>query len=310
MAYTAQPVGFLASVVARARVYTDEPSFAAKYPTDILYPIIESAWDRAMREANAVADNAIVVRYSLAIDPDTAVYYLPPTVGQVLRFGKARDTGLNPDWIIPRSRLNPAGGGIIFEGPNVRFEPRPTTSETLTIEYIPNGHCTLHSSTVTEAAFTSTTSFTLDNTPDEGYFDRRPNAYLGAVWRLLSGPTPAGRSYCPVQERVITGYNSSTGAVTFDVPLDVSFSGTSGNYVYEVVPLESPFFLDAVAWDVATTIHGIGDNGSKAKFSEFRYMQQMRLIRLSLGKINQRSNSLMRGDIVGADVDSNLPVIL
>jgi len=302
MPYTAQPVGFLADVVQRIRDYTDEPVDEAKYTTDRLHPLIQGAYDRCMHEVNAVGENPIVVRWSLPITTDTQVYQLPPNIGQILRFGYTPDgQTLNTDWIIPRSRLNPSGAGIIFEGPVVRFEPAPTSARTLTVEYIPNGHCMLHFSTVAHSAGHSTTTFTPDITPDEGYFDLTPNAYLGSVLNLLDGPIPTTAGYAAFapQGRIISDYAATTNVLTVGPAMDFNPATESGTLTYEIVPFLGYMFKEAIAWDVARKLHAIAGRRSQSLSAQQFFVEQMRLIRMTFANYNQRTGQSFRGDIPG-----------
>lgn len=309
MAYTAQPAGFLADTVQRIYDYANEPSENPKWSTDKLFPLIRGSYARCMQDVNGLGQNPIVVRFDLTTTATQRTYLLPPNVGQILAFGKVDDvSGEFYERIIPNSRLNPCGAGVTFEGPIVRFEPNWGVAETLRVLYIPNGDCALHLGTCAEAD-TTTTSVKINIAPSEGYFDRRPNAYLGSVLRLLSATVssvaayPSGYTYYPIQERVITGMVATSLLATVDTAFDFDPSTAitgSAIHTYEIVPFMGDMFQEAIAWDTAAIIHGTEKRYNDKKDALANRLNQMRMIRSNLSAYNSRSGMILRKDIFGA----------
>lgn len=302
----AYPSSFLTDLFTRIRDYTDEPEDSAKWTDAKLYRWVRQAFHRVMQDVNAVGDNPIVVRWDLDVNAEDQVYYLPPNVGQILRFGRVNDQNqLVYDAVVPRSRLNPVGAGIIFEGPRVRLEPRWNTGETLRVEYIPNGDCPMHEGVVDQTEIGADT-LKLDITPSAGEFDQRPNAYLGSCVRLLDGPVPSGHGWFPVQDRVIVSQSTSSGDPNWWVYPDVDFDPPpveTGNYTYEIVPFFGWMFIEALAWNVAMSIHATNMSdparAGKLKAAQLMYNNEMRAIRGSLSHYNARSGGKFDGDMPG-----------
>lgn len=312
MAYTAQPAGFLADTVQKIYDYANEPSDNPKWTTDKLFPLIRGAYGRIMQDVNGIGQNPIVVRFDVTVTATDRTYLLPPNVGQVLMIGKVDTvTGNFFEQVIPRSRLNAYGSGVSLEGPTIRFEPNWGIGETLRVLYIPNGDFSIHLGTFTQnATGVSTTAFPLTLSPSEGYFDRRPNAPLGSIVRLLSAvsaagvaSTPTGYDYFPIQERPVSGYTSTSHIVTVPVAFDFDpssasvMSGTDPAVItYEIVPFMGDLFQEALAFDVAGRIAGIEKRPLDKKDCIFNALEQKRQIRTSLGHYNARSGNILHDD--------------
>ena len=303
MAYTAQPAGFLADTIQRIYDYTNEPDENPKWTTDKLFPLIRGSYGRCMLDVNGVGQNPIVVRFDITTTATQRTYMLPPNVGQVIAIGKVNSqTGEFYERIIPRTRLSPFMAGVTFEGPLVRFEPIWGVAETLRVLYIPNGDCALHLGTVAEAD-TTTTSVKINIAPTEGYFDRRPNAYLGSMLRLLSATVssaaayPSGYTYYPIQERPITGMVPTSLVATVDTAFDfdpaTAITG-SAIHTYEIVPFMGDLFQDAIAWDVAAMVNGTEKRYTEKADCMKNRLNQMRMIRQNLSHYNSRSGTLLR----------------
>jgi len=309
MSYTAQPVGFLAETIQRIYDYANEPSDNPKWTSDKLFNLIRGSWARAMNDVNTLGKDPIVVRYDIPVTNSQKTYLLPCNVGQILSFGKVEpQTGEFYEVVLPRSRLNPCGGGVLFEGNLVRFEPSWPSSETLRILYIPSGDFVCHLGTFAASdTGVSATKFPISLTPTEGYFDRRPNGYIGSVVRLLScvdgsnnAVNPSGYGYFPIQERPIVSVAGTTRLATVDPAFDFDpASLTGGTITYEIVPFLGQLFQEAVAWDVAAIIHGTEGRPNDKRDAWNNKAQQMRTIRSNLSGYNARTGSLLRGDIPG-----------
>lgn len=314
MPYTSQPTGTLADVVQRIYDYADEPSVEAKYTTDKLFPLITQAYSRVMMEHNSMSEHPIVVRWSLTVTESVQNYYLPPNVGQLLKIGKVEDvTGRNNEWTVPRSRLNPYGPGVLLEGNMIRWEPKPRIGETLQLEYIPDGYCSIHLGTFTQGdtVTPSDTTFALNASPSEGYFDQIPNAYLGQVVRIIDCQTtgsvedqPTGYTSFPIQERPISGYAPTTNVITVEPAFDFNLGTNAGiaadsTYTYEVVPFFWSLLKEAVIWDVVRRLHGISGKKQQEASARIYYIETMRNIRMNAANYNQRTGSSFKGDMPG-----------
>jgi len=293
MAYTAQPVGFLADTVQRIRDFTDDPTDTPKWLTDRLYPLIRQSYGKVFRDIFGATDHYPLVRFSVAVVAGTATYALPSNIGRLLRFSRQETTtGYMTDFIVPRDHLHPLGPGVRLEGNVLRFEPTPTSTETLTLEYIPNGQCAIHLGTFTQAASgLSTTSMPIALGPSEGYAAGRPYEYLGQLYRLLgtSGSVPTGYLVFPVQERPITGWTPSTGNVTVGPALDFNPASFSGTYTYEVVPYFWDVMSQAIALDVVRQVHTFEDRSSKRDPTRVLYLEELKSLRDYFNSLQART---------------------
>lgn len=310
MAYDAQGVGYLARVTTAVRDALDMGETTSKWTDSKLYPYIVKAWAEIMNDVNGLGDNAIHVGYSLTLTSGTLIYPLPANFGRFVRLYQTLDSTIGDAYEIgvPHSRLNPYSGNFLLEGNYLKLEGVPLGTEAVVLEYVPDGFCTIHTGTAdfSNSGLTSS-QIPLDYSPSEGYFDRRQNAYVGQVVRLLEGlsvPAPATYSYFPVQERIITSVDESTGYATLNKAWDVDpVAEGLGEVTYEVVPFMGLQFESMLTWRVAQKIHTIEDTQGVSKrgreFERF-YQQEMRNLRMWLNNKNSRTGNRFRGDVPGS----------
>ncbi len=310
MSYDAQPVGFLADVVARVREYIDDPDVKTKWTTDKVWPMIVDAWGQIMLDLTNVAENPIIVSYNISVVDDTQTYTLPANMGTFMGLYRVEDAteGTRTALRVPGGRRNPNGPGLLFEGNVLRFRPDWGVTETLQIDYIPNGHCALHTGSTNLSDGVATASqLTLDYEPDEGYFDRTPNAYVGSVIRVLNsteiGDAPGSYIVFPVQERVITAVDTTTLVATLNKDLDFDPTADAyGSCPYEVLPFHGYALRGCVAWLVASMIKAV-ENPKEASPLQHQYLRQLRAIRLKIANMN----GVLPSNVNGSFLDSRLP---
>lgn len=299
MSYSAQSVGYLSDCIARIRLYTDEPTDRAKYSAVDLWPIIRGQLRQVYRDIARIGDSPLIVRYDISVVAATKEYWLPGNVGSVLRLGKV-DSQTNDicDVMFPRGRYNFRGPGYTLEGNVIRFEPDYNVTETLRVEYVPNGDTMIHLGTCA-AADGSLTQLKVSSSPSEGYFDGRPNAYLGSVLRILSvsGSTPTvptGYLSFPVQERNVTGFDVATNKVTVKPDFDFNLSSlASGTYTYELVPYYGDELVQAVAIGVSRQLHMIAKRADAAQAMTALYRDEMRSLRDDIAHREERRGGQM-----------------
>lgn len=103
------------------------------------------------------------------------------------------------------------------------------------------------------------TTVVLDNSPDIGNFDPRPNAFIGGRWRLLSSDKiPFDHIAMIWQERDIIEYDAASQKITLSSPLD--FTPYGSTLVYEILPLGETVLFNAAAIETARLIHGMNGN--------------------------------------------------
>lgn len=295
MAWTAQPATYLASIMRRIREWSQEALSDSQWPNDRLWPMVVEAWAELMDDVNGVGDNPIVIDFDFAVTTAQARYQLPGNMGQFLLLGRRETSSATlSEAVIPRSRLHPLRAGVSFEGPTLKFEPFPPLDETLTIRYIPSGYCSVHSGYIAgSSAGTTASVLNLDQNPDEGYFDRVPNAYVGAVIRVLYPEeieAPFAWSIFPVQERIITAVDATIAQATLDRDLDFNPETDGlGSMRYEVVPFLGGMCQGAIVWKTLSAIAKLRKDATGAKLSAHEYSVKMRAIRSWASGINARS---------------------
>lgn len=287
------------------RDYTDEPVSNAKFTTDKLYPLIRDAYGQVVDDVNATADNPLIVTFTMSITDGDQYAMLPANVGQIVRIGEFDSTtgGWLSSWI-PGGRRWSWGSGLSLEGSMLRFDPYAVSSGNLTVQYIPKGEFLVHVGTCT-AANASSTTLKLNSAPTDGYFDARPNAYIGSILRVLSmtGTQQIGSTACtvfPVQERPIQSVAVTNLVATVAKEFDGDLSlATGSTYTYEVVPWFSYEIISAVAWHCAMSLHMIhgGDQvrAGRAAGARQMYNNAMRSLRGRVSGMNQVSSPLYRG---------------
>lgn len=241
---------FLETVVERARAYVNDPDTEAKYTDDwVIRHCVMPAMTDVLARLNLSQDNPIINRITLTLSTEDRYYQLPPCVGEVLEIGV-----YDSNWTLlqeakPRDFLNPFQSGWRLEGNQLVIEPLPSSTDTarvtnFQVSFISNGQVYPHLSedggTLEEDADGVHTVW-LDPSPDKGALDRRPNAYVGQMIRLI----PANGA---VEERVIgsSGYTGGRFWVTTRSPF-TEISAPQDTIKYEIAPQGHEALYDAIA---------------------------------------------------------------
>lgn len=312
MAYDAEPVGVLATLVDRIHTWSNEPTIQAKYPASKLYPIIRSHYGEVFSELMRMSDNQYWVRFDVSVvDGDTHVL-LPSNVGTIERIVE-RDsvTGLPRTEFYNRGRRHVAGPGFQHEGNFLRWSPTWVGgAKTLTIEYQPSGETHVGYGTAATAS-SSQSALVLSTSPTEGYFDRRPGAYLGLWLRVLGAGTtltenPSGYSFFPIQERVIRAYDENAAAgpqVTVEPQFDFDLSSaahnaSSGftNLRYEIVPSGLAKLTDVIAWRTVMTLHSVSGNSKLRNLAQQEYANKYRDLKMAVANVNNITGNRFEHD--------------
>ncbi len=266
----------------KLRNLIDEPALNAKYTDAQLMSYVQPAYEAVLQDVLANSDAPIVIRYDLVVSDATAVYILPPVVGEILRLVKINGiTGL-PEWELPvRSRLNPSGPGFTIEGNTVRFSPPWKTSDTLQLEFIPTGGIEIHTGDTTTY---DATSVTLSSSPTLGTLDKRENAYAGSILRAL---VAASDSSFPIQDRTITNYDAATRVATVNPAFSPEVPAAT-TLTYEVVPMIGRLMEDVVTYYAATLVLSGEGDPDRVAMLEKKYAELVRAIKLRLVNIENR----------------------
>lgn len=273
--------GLLTKAIRWVRTRANEPRASAKYSDTRVLELLSEELASVTEDAYAMAVHPPYAEFTLVPVSGQQRYMLPPNVKEVHRIGvKDTTTGLWQWEVKPLSRNYPLGPQVVFEGGNIiRFLPTPSgntalVGETITVEYIPGGVMPMHQSVLavysadndTGTQLLTTTGGRLIATSTSwfmGEFDRRPNAFLGQVLRLLATPTdksPTGYNFFPVQERPLTSYAVATGAVAWSPPLDFDPSTVSDKAILiPAIDIASgrTYFIGEVVPNVDSALFGL-----------------------------------------------------
>lgn len=282
-------------------LWANEPQVRAKYDTLTISRMICGGLDQALLDLYNVAQNPPRAAFNVQLVSQQERYMLPANIQQISRVAKIDTVSGRIHWeVIPRSFRDLNGPNIIFEGfTSFRLVPIPQAiTDIITIEYIPGGHFQFHQNALISKTGSSTriTSNTTTNTSSGylmqsatpwmlGYYDRRPNAYLGCSLRLLGTHNDVGGGgvpFFPIQERIITNYEvygdataylKFTTSPSFDIQIVFSSLSDVVNYpgqpenttwmVYEVLPNCDPGVMLLATVNTAIDLVTIEGNKSK-----------------------------------------------
>ena len=260
---------------------TNEASINAKYDAAKIIKYFNRAAPLICNEIFRVSDGPNSVRWDLIIVSGQESYARPPHIGEILRIAKM-DSQNRVDWTIqPDSRFNPLGPGVVFDGPNIRFEPAWNKSETLQVWYIPNGQFSFVegifdvASTVSTPVLGAVTTHT-DNSL-LGVRDTRENAYSGYVLEV----TYANGL---IEHRAIDSSSFATGSHVLTVSPDLTTAPVAADS-YSMVPIFGIEALELIAIQAAIDILRF-EGATKREAAVVRMWQQhMRMLRLVHGSL-------------------------
>lgn len=237
---------FLYTVCDRMRAYVDEPDLDAKYnDTYLCRHIIGPAMVDILSRLNNTIGSPLICSFDITLTASNTAYYLPPCVQQVLRVITTDTNGSPILDAIPRDIFHRNGPGWRLEGtPGALSFTTPSApvgaDQVITVWYIHNGDVRPHYGDGTLTLASTVPTITLDLLPTIGDLDRRPNAYVGCVLRIIP-TTPQ-----PIEERHIISHTYSGGVwtITLDRPLTYTSNGT---VAYEIAPAGSESLYEAIA---------------------------------------------------------------
>lgn len=304
MAYDSRPTGVLATLVDNIHEWSNESKVKAKYTPSKLYPLIQANWKEVFSEILRMSDNSFVAEHSFTMTNNDTTTLLPANVGVIERIIKKNATTGNYDYeIYNRSRRNPGAPVFRLEGNVLRWIPKWTYgSETLVMEYSPNGETQIAYGTATTARC-SDTVVELSTSPTDGYFDPRPYAYVGAWIRVLGAGSslneiPDGYSFFPTQERIIKSYVTAdsvndkpvvTVEPAFDFDLSSGDHNASAGFTdirYEIVPEGLQALTPVIAWRTIMTIHRMEGNTKRKLLAQEEFASKFRDVKMTVANLN------------------------
>lgn len=261
------------------RKWSDEPKLNSKYTDAYIIERAENAFALVLGEKRRQEQDPIVATVEVTISSGTYTYQLPACMGPVIA---VYSTDANDQWgyKLFYSRYgsnNSYGKGVWVEGHTLHIQQGYNfNSQTLKVEFWPNGCARLHCGTCT--LDTDGDAATLGATPYLGTMDRAINAYAGSIFRVIkvSGSTVVGNV---IQEVPITAFNAVTRVATLQQALDPIPTTDDGSIFYEIAP-QIPIPLDSVlGMRVAWEINAI-EQPKKAAGCLAMYNSNMRHVRL------------------------------
>lgn len=233
----------LKDIIDRAALYTDRLFEDGKYSEHNIMTLLSSAFEEASIHASKVDRAPLIIRHAFSTVADQQFYTLPPTIQKLHKLIVVNSDGdMVYEWDA-RSDNHYDGPGYKLEaGRMLRFDPAPEEVLTLQAWFEPSPSFGFHFSDA-GGEIVSSTTFNLDTSlnasNDVGAYDRRAEAYVGGVLRIL----PASGVW---EETLITAQNSSNLVTARDAI--VTAAGSSIRY--EVVPT----YLQPMTELVATTL--------------------------------------------------------
>jgi hypothetical protein len=243
----------LKTVIERIRGFLDDPDLEAKYSDDYLVRhIIAPSFATIMSRINNSTSSPVLKRLSFPIVSTERYYQLPPCVGEVWRLAILDNNGYLLQEALPRGMYNVRGSNWQIEGNIISFYPFPDGDYSdLELWYCPSGDYnpiyissgTGHTLSVDKKSITFATS----TVPTLGSWDRRPNAYVGQIVRLLPSAVTG-----VVEERMIDSWapsspGASTWVATLRTPFVYAASGTLSAGGFEIAPEGSEPLYEAMA---------------------------------------------------------------
>lgn len=275
----------LLEIIDNARALLEQPVSEAQISNQLLIERrITAEWSKLWTAIRMSMQNPPLIRFTLSVTANTEHVLLPPNVGQIWRVGKISATSgeLEDDWE-PRGEFHPWGPGWSIQQNMLSFRPFPRLTETWVLWYIPSYDMKLHKGTGVVQG-TARTSIALAATPTLGICDLRPNAYVGAVIRLVDN---AG---IPWDERVINTFDAATRIATWQVPFaSTNYPAAAANINYEIAPIGYQAIWDALSQRLAIWM-GVTRNISEKRkaFLEAEYQRSIKAARDVFSNLNMR----------------------
>ena len=276
---------FIDRAIEMVRLYTDEPSISAKYSEAVLITMLQHCWAQVAADLKRVGSAPVVCETTLTIASGTTHYTLPASVGKLIGLYELSTDGLPILDEAPRGLWNIYGWNVRQMHNALVFNPTPDESRDLVARWIPSERVQFHEGTAS-AATASTIS--LDTTPSKGTYDKRENAFVGCVLRMLDGNAEG-------EERIITSTASDVATVKPD------WTTTPSTDSYEICPSLDLILDDVVAWRLAARIIAIQGDRSRYETIVREYQSALRAARLEAAYLEMRVGQRCMDDTADND---------
>jgi hypothetical protein len=244
----------LVRMIEMVRKWSDEPKLNSKYTDTWCIERAENVYTLALGEKRRQEQDPIVATVAVQLSSGVYTYQLPACMGPVIA---VYYTDANDQWGYKLfynrfGSQNSYGKGVWVEGHTLHIQKGYSfNSQTLQVEFWPNGCARLHCGTCTLNADGDAATF--GATPYLGVMDRSINAYAGSIFRVIkvTGSTVVGNV---IQEVPISAFNAVTRVATLQQALDPIPTTDDGSIFYEIAP-QIPITLDSilgmrVAWEI------------------------------------------------------------
>lgn len=261
----------------------------------VIMPEMMNVWSRI----SLTFSNPILIRHRITLTEGQRYYYLPPNVGEIWQIVRYDDNGRVYEEFDPLDRRAPIGPGWAIEGNMLVVEPEYNIQTgAWDVLYMPSGDFWPHyakggfigSHTQTSTASDSsesdaTSTLSVDSGPTLGLVDRRPNAYAGAVLRVLR---TADGSNTIIEERIIESYDVEAGEITVRLPFD--HYQDQDPVWYEITHVGMQCLVQAVAMSAAMNLGvDIDMSQRKAQQIQLEYRKALKTASDIMTHMNQRS---------------------
>ena len=285
--------GFLSDCVTAIRQAVDEPSTIPKYTDGDIVGLLQVAFDVVLTDIHVSTDHPVLIRHSITLVGGEQDYIMPPGVGELIRVAKMNSTTMTPEWEVwPGSHHNPSGQGWKLEGNVFRLLRDWDSTETLELLYIPNAEPYFHkASLATPTTDLDNTALTmiLNATVTDGTLDKRENAYVGYMIRILSSNANTQ------EERLITAYNANTRTATYNKAFTRTHEGASA-VTYEIVPLFSRLIKQIACLRAAIDLLSQEGNVKRMQTLTTNYQVKLAAMRRAISKKEGRFPHHLDGD--------------
>ena len=289
-------MGWLSDTETKIRDRTNIASVNAKWTPTKIRGLLEEAFADIIPELFRNSNGPNSVRWSLTITGGTSTYARPPHVGEILQIARV-DNNDNVLWRLrPRSRLNPIGPGVVFDGPVIKFSPIwRGGGTTLQVWYIPNGEISLAEGVLSGTHTTTSVEVTAAAT---GSLDYRENAYAGYVIQMGDANVTN-----VTEDRMVTASSWDGTNMTFTIEPALTFTPVDTD-TFEIRPLLGAKLTRVVILHAAADILAYEGRADREAGVRRQLRETMRQLRLSASQLDQIVGTHFRSDTIDADMPS------
>lgn len=292
-------MAYLGSILSSAcdeiRAAVGEPTLTGKLTNATLLPRIADAYSAVGTELQGLSERPLLAEFDYTLSPAASSFkLLLPATFQALRHIRFLDASGNFMGHVPPMRkyeMTPNNNGYRLNGPwlELNFAGTSTGITTVRIAYEPFGFMPVHYGVLASTGRTNTGSPSrgvldiAESTSTVGLQDFRPNAYVGAWFRLYyteSAPSGyTGSTNYNTIERRCDSWAPTTHKITLDEELTFT---DGGDWNYEILPTTQwDFWRAVILWTARSTLNLAG-RLRRVQGATTEYTNTMRALRMRL----------------------------